>query len=529
MPLVLVIGGTRSGKSAVAERLAAEAGAAVAYVATGASGDPEMDERIAAHRARRPEGWRTVESDDPAGAVHAAGSDPVVVDSLGAWLTTLMDRHGLLTEAGVRPLGEAGREAHAAALDRVRALAATAAARPALTVVVAEEAGLGPVAVGAATRRYLDLAGDAVQALASAASRVLLVVAGRALDLPPGAAAAAEPEPDLRLHGDAMVPPGAEDFAVNVHPEPRPPWLERALHDALARADAYPDEREAAAAVAARHGRAPEEVVITNGAAEGFWLLAAALRPRRAVCVHPGFTEPEAALRAHGVPVERAFRRPADFRLDPSAVAPGADLVVTANPNNPCGTLEPAREVAGLARPGRTLVVDEAFMEFVPGEAESLAARADLPGLVVVRSLTKLWSLAGVRAGYLLAPARLAAALRRVRPPWNANALALAALRACAPRAGAARTVAERAARARERLRGDLERLPGVRTWPSAANFLLARVPDGESVHASLLARGIAVRPARTFPGLTPDHLRVTVRDEAANARLATALREALA
>jgi histidinol-phosphate aminotransferase len=91
-----------------------------------------------------------------------------------------------------------------------------------------------------------------------------------------------------------------------------------------------------------------------------------------------------------------------------------------------------------------------------------------------------------------------------------------------------ARELADRAARTRESLRSDLDRLPGVRTWPSAANFLLARVPDGASVHRALLARRIAVRPAGTFPGLSADHLRISVREPAANARLVAALAEAL-
>jgi histidinol-phosphate/aromatic aminotransferase/cobyric acid decarboxylase-like protein len=129
----------------------------------------------------------------------------------------------------------------------------------------------------------------------------------------------------------------------------------------------------------------------------------------------------------------------------------------------------------------------------------------------------------------VLAPAPVAAALRAVRPPWTANVLALAALRACARRADARAALAERVAAARERLAAAVARLPGVQTWPAAANFLLLRVPDGPRVHAALLHRRIAVRPCGTFPGLTDDYLRITVRDPQANDRLVARLAEALA
>jgi histidinol-phosphate aminotransferase len=308
-----------------------------------------------------------------------------------------------------------------------------------------------------------------------------------------------------------------------------PPWLRRELHAALDRVAAYPDERPAAEALAARHRRPPGEVVCVNGSAEAFWLLAGVLRPSLAVVAQPSFTEPEAALRAAGHAVQAARRDPDGFALDPAAVPRDADLVVLGNPNNPTGGLDPAATVAGLARPGRVLVVDEAFMELTPGEAESLAGRHDLPGLVVVRSLTKLWSLAGLRAGYLLAPGELATALRAARQPWSVNALACAALAAWA-REGAAHAgrLAGQVAAAREELAAALGALPGVRVWPSAANFLLLRVPDGPGVRAALAARGVAVRPCHTFPGLDGDHLRVAVRDPADNRRLVGALREVL-
>jgi histidinol-phosphate/aromatic aminotransferase/cobyric acid decarboxylase-like protein len=331
----------------------------------------------------------------------------------------------------------------------------------------------------------------------------------------------------LRLHGDTLAAEGALDFAVNVWPGPRPPGLERALADALARAGRYPDTRRARAAVAERHGREPREVLLTNGAAEALWLLATALRPGRAACVHPGFTEPEAALRAAGGDVVRVFREPDSWRLDPGRVPRDADLVVVGNPDNPTGALEPAGVLVALARPGRVLVVDESFMDFVPREAESLAGARDVPGLAVVRSLTKLWGLAGIRAGYLVGPAGLVRRLEAARQPWSVNALACAALAFCAGDAETPARVAAEVASTRAWLEEALAKLPAVaHVWPGAANFLLAELRDGPATVAGLAARGIAIRPAGSFPGLGPDHVRIAVRPAADCARLVAALRE---
>jgi histidinol-phosphate aminotransferase len=334
---------------------------------------------------------------------------------------------------------------------------------------------------------------------------------------------------DLRFHGDVVAAAGQLDFAVNVVPGGPPEWLQEALQDGLSRAGAYPDEGPATTAVAARHGRPPDEVVLTNGSAEAFWLLAQVLRPTLAVVVQPSFTEPEAALRAAGHRVQRAWRDPDRFNLNPAAVPTPADLVVTGNPNNPTGTLDPADTLVRLACPDRMLVVDEAFMEFTAGETESLAGRVDLPGLVVIRSLTKLWGLAGVRAGYLLASPRTARELRAARQPWSVNGFACAALAAWAKEGArhAARLVRDLVA-ARERLAAALATLPDIRVWPSAANFLLLHVPDGPATLAGLSSRGIAVRPCHSFPGLSANHLRVAVRDPADNQRLIDAFRAVL-
>ena len=333
---------------------------------------------------------------------------------------------------------------------------------------------------------------------------------------------------DLRFHGDRLVTPGTLDFAVNVWPGDRPRKLRRALHHALL-SEAYPDESAAVTAIARRFRRPRAEVLPVNGAGEAFWLLAHALRPRHAVCVHPSFTEPEAALRQAGAIVTRVFRREGDWSLDPSAVPDDADLVVLGNPNNPTGNVDPPAAVAALARPGRVLVVDEAFMDFVRRRGSSLAERRDVPGLVVVRSLTKLWSLAAVRAGFLLAPAEIVSTLRDNRQPWSVNALACAAIEACADDRRTAKLVSRDVATARDELLAGLAGVAGLRVWPSEANFLLLEAPDGAATAAALRAAGIVVRPAASFPGLGPNHLRVAVRRPEENALLVAALETALA
>ncbi|MEY9845036.1 histidinol-phosphate aminotransferase [Streptacidiphilus sp. BW17] len=343
----------------------------------------------------------------------------------------------------------------------------------------------------------------------------------------------ASAEPDLRHHGDREVGGGLVDLAVNVRTGTPPTWLRRVLADSLDGLAAYPDGSTARAAVAARHGRPPEEVLLTSGAAEAFVLLARALRPRRAVVVHPQFTEPEAALRDAGHPVERLLlRKEAGFRLDPSAFPSEADLVVVGNPTNPTSVLHPATTLAQLARPGRVLVVDEAFADTVPGETESLAGRSDVPGLVVLRSLTKTWGLAGLRIGYVLAEPELIATLAAAQPLWPVSSPALAAAIACS--SPAALVEADAAAKAtaadRDHLLARLAELPGIRVHGTPeASFLLVELPGADEVRLRLRAAGFAVRRGDSFPGLGPDWLRIAVRDRATTDAFCAALARVLA
>jgi len=340
----------------------------------------------------------------------------------------------------------------------------------------------------------------------------------------------------LRHHGDVEVAPGLVDLAVNVRSAPLPAWLAEPLAASLADLARYPDPAPARTAVAERHACDPEEVLLTAGAAQAFVLLAQALQPRHAVVVHPQFTEPEAALRSAGHDVERVILTE-PFRLDPARVPTDADLVMLGNPTNPTSICHPAEAVAALARPGRVLVVDEAFAETVhvpgaAGEAASLSHRRDLPGLVVVRSLTKTWGLAGLRIGYLLAPPDLVRRLASAQPLWAVSTPALAAAVVCSAPVAVAeeRRIAAALAADRSHLVAGLRTLPGVTVaGEPASSFVLVRVDGALAVRAALRESGFAVRRGDTFPGLGPDYLRIAVRDPATSDAFLAALALTLA
>jgi adenosylcobinamide kinase/adenosylcobinamide-phosphate guanylyltransferase len=169
MALTVLLGGARSGKSALAARLAGNWAGPVTVVVTGQAGDAEMAERIERHRAERPRSWQTVEAPrelEPALTAAPDGSF-VIVDCLTLWVSNLMGQG--LADGQVE--------------QQARAAAAVAAARPEPTVAVSNEVGAGIVPAEAVARRYRDLLGQVNTIWAAAADQALLLVAGRAVPL----------------------------------------------------------------------------------------------------------------------------------------------------------------------------------------------------------------------------------------------------------------------------------------------------------------------------------------------------------
>jgi cobyrinic acid a,c-diamide synthase len=240
------------------------------------------------------------------------------------------------------------------------------------------------------------------------------------------------------------------------------------------------------------------------------------------VVVHPQFTEPDVALIEAGhAPAHVGCRAEDGFALDPEQVPEDADLVVLGNPTNPTGVRHPAATIRALLRPHRIVVVDEAFMDGTD-ERESLAG-TPTPGLIVVRSLTKLWGIPGVRAGYVLAEPGTVGRLRDGQPPWSVGTTAAAAMVACSSDEALAEAArrAEQIGVRRAVLTDGLVEL-GIHHLPSIAPFVLAR--PGAGVRERLRESGFAVRRADTFPGLDDNWVRIAVRSPEVTRRLLVAL-----
>lgn len=337
---------------------------------------------------------------------------------------------------------------------------------------------------------------------------------------------------DLRHHGDSDTADGLIDLAVNVRLSRPPGWLVKIINGATDRLAAYPRPEAAREAIATAHRVDADQVLPTSGGAEAFGLLARALPWSRPVVIHPQFSEPDAALEAAGHPPRHVvLAAEKGFRLDPALVPADADLVIIGNPTNPTSALHSRDSIRPLLCPGRVVGIDEAFMNAVPGEIESMIA-AGMTGLVVIRSLTKTWGLAGLRTGYAVGDAAVLAAMAAQQPAWSVSTPALAAIVAClSPQA---RETAAISALEIAEDRGTLIRLLAeVGLSPAgspAAPFVLVDTTPLRAgrepgwVRLALRQRGFAVRRGDTFPGLGPDWIRIAVRDAQTSLRLVDGL-----
>ena len=330
------------------------------------------------------------------------------------------------------------------------------------------------------------------------------------------------------------------DFSASINPLGISPAVRGALLSSIDRLTHYPDSdaAELKEALAAFHGLDESAVCVSNGSTELIYLLPRLLGGKRALVVAPAFSEYAKALAREGWAVaylDLAPRDGFDLPLDllEERLGEGFDALFLCNPGNPTGRLIPpatVEKVCDICRShGVFLVLDEAFMDFCEeGSAKRLVVAG---GGVVLRSMTKFFAIPGLRLGYALGPAAVVAALAALREPWSVNDQAqTAGLAALSDRDCRERTVRFIAGE-RAFLATSLAALPGLRSYPSAANYLLVEIEEGPSateLRDMLLGRRILIRDCSTFHGLSDRFFRVAVRGRDENERLAEQLADVL-
>ena len=332
------------------------------------------------------------------------------------------------------------------------------------------------------------------------------------------------------------------DFSANINPLGFPDWLRPLASSLISGLIHYPDpgSRALVDAACARYGADAAEVICGNGTAEIISLLPAAAGFSNALIPSPTYVDYAQACEAAGViPHTMAMAESEGFALNIHALAEtlgadpfnGAALVFICRPNNPTGHTPEGETIRSLVKryPGSLFIVDEAFGDFVDN-FDSLSTRRP-KNVVVLLSLTKSFSLPGLRMGLALADAEIAGAVAAKQPCWPVNLLAQAsAERALGDTEFLARTrslVAEE----RRTLFRELSAIDGLFVYPGDANFLFVRI-DRPETDANILAaallreHGIAVRVCDNYENLDSRFFRVAVRTSGDNRRLASALRQ---
>lgn len=334
---------------------------------------------------------------------------------------------------------------------------------------------------------------------------------------------------ELGLAVDAIV-----KLASNENPLGMSGKARKAMEQALAGAERYPDQFDLIAALAERHAVLPDQIILGNGSNDVLDLIARVyLAPgRSAVFSQYAFAVYPLATVSTGATCLQAQAN--DFGHDPAAMSAmirdDTTVLWIANPNNPTGTFLPQSTLKAFIAsiPSHIAVIlDEAYTDYLSpaDQTDSTAWIRDFPNLIVTRTFSKIYGLAGLRVGYGVAAADTADLMNRVRQPFNVNRLALAgALAALDDHEFIAASYAMNRA-GMEQLMAGVRRL-GLSATPSYGNFVTLAVPNAAKVNADLLKRGVIVRPLGGY-GL-PDHLRVTIGLEREMRRFLDALEQAL-
>jgi len=327
----------------------------------------------------------------------------------------------------------------------------------------------------------------------------------------------------LNGHGDDGYLFGKEikaNFSSNVFYEGMADGLRDHLSDSLYKLNNYPEvnAQHLQKALAAWHNVIPEQVLVTNGATEAFYLIAHAYRNSSATIITPAFAEYEDACVANDMDV--LFK---EWEYYPNFIAVETPLVFMGNPNNPTGNIvSPPKLWEWINRyPDTIFVLDEAYADFTKSRRSMVQMLSDCKNLIIVKSLTKTYSIPGLRLGYLLGDAEIIQHIQDYKMPWSVNALAIEAGLYIIEHAASLVLPIDRLLADTAALMNELKQY--VTVFDSQTNFFLCKTDKGTAAELKsflLNEYGILIRDASNFRTLTLQHFRIATQSPEKNALL---------
>lgn len=338
----------------------------------------------------------------------------------------------------------------------------------------------------------------------------------------------------LRLYRQAGITPPESwlDFSENVHPFGPPTFIEENWDSFFQLLGSYPDpDAEPFRAAAAKfHGVEADSLAAGNGAAEIFTWLAKRYRGKRVALVEPAFSEYRQTLEAENAFIEEIRLEAGNgWRLDFHAIETAiteCSALYICNPHNPTGLLLNTDELKKIAeiclQSDCELVLDEAFIDFVSEAASFIPYLAQFPHVLIVRSMTKMYAIAGLRLGYVMAAPTIIKELTKGAAHWNVNALSASIGASCFGEKDYRGRIIQSAIIERQEMQSFLKE-QHCRFTDSAANFLSFKLPKGKDqdlFFQAMLEKGIVLRHTYSFRGMDGEWFRIGMKSSSSMEKL---------
>lgn len=335
-----------------------------------------------------------------------------------------------------------------------------------------------------------------------------------------------------RVHGSSNW--AKLDFSINTNPLGPPDSIIQLLQQSdLSWITKYPDVNAVLLKerLADELGILKEQIVVGNGAAELFFLLPRVLKVNRGIVIQPTFGEYEPSLLAANIPVKRLYYHLDQDRFtfplsELNAVLQAGDLIYLCRPNNPTGQMVPLGEIHEILtlveKRKAFLLVDESFIDFTDEPEGLLYYFRENKPIILVRSLTKFYTIPGIRLGYLIGSDWLINSIELARDPWSVNALSQKIGQLILDEILFYQKTREWINKERDWFYQQMKEFATFNIYPSSANYHLIRSVNSETknLYNYLKTKGIAIRMADSFPGLGDQFFRLAIKNREDNQRL---------